>query len=543
MMKRFALVLMALCLMAATGLNPECSQTSARPYASFRVDPEPDSTDILQEVLAMHKALPAPSKEFRKGHISPRAIEKYLKAKEGGFAIQLPHHGLTPSPTIYKGIAYLSGGFGSKQFYAFNAKTGEKIWAVDLDDDGPSSAVVEDDIVVFNTESCTIFALQARTGELLWSYWLGDPLMSTPTILDGKVFTAYPATRGGYGGFGGPGSYGGYGNLNQVKQMAIPPDQIQETETTGVDSVNTYSGKLRATHVLIAFDLKSGEILWQKWIDGDIMSAPVGEKDALYVTTFPGTLYKFNPDNGEVLAANASRATSAPVIVGEDILMSQRTDHDVNYISEALTVKSATNARTRSVAYQKSAPYLDKKVQNASGLKAQAMEYDAGNGFGDGAPANSGWEAASDNIGQSNVSSLQAYQGSRVLHHNGYNYSTMGDEIVCTSADGDVLWKKPVHGNLEQVGGTLATPPLTVDGKLIYATYQGKIIIADASTGEEIQVYDVGENIRYQPVVDNGNIYVTTMQGKMHCIETGNKKLTGWPTWGANAAHTNKIAD
>jgi len=52
-------------------------------------------------------------------------------------------------------------------------------------------------LIVFNTESCTIFALEAETGQQLWSYWLGDPLTSTPTIAQGRVFTSYRHRRGG----------------------------------------------------------------------------------------------------------------------------------------------------------------------------------------------------------------------------------------------------------------------------------------------------------------------------------------------------------
>ena len=48
--------------------------------------------------------------------------------------------------------------------------------------------------MVYNTESCTIFAHDAKSGKLLWSYWLGDPLMSSPSIAAGRVFAAYPAS-------------------------------------------------------------------------------------------------------------------------------------------------------------------------------------------------------------------------------------------------------------------------------------------------------------------------------------------------------------
>ncbi|MCB0847506.1 MAG: PQQ-like beta-propeller repeat protein, partial [Bacteroidetes bacterium] len=95
--------------------------------------------------------------------------------------------------------------------------------------------------------------------------------------------------------------------------------------------------------------------------------------------------------------------------------------------------------------------------------------------------------------------------------------------------------------DLTKSGGHLATPPLAVNGRLIIATLEGEVIVSKEKTGEEIMRFSTGEQIRYQPVVDQGKIYVTTMKGKMFCFETKDKKLTGWTTWGANAAHTNRV--
>ena len=505
-------------------------------WAQTTIPTHADSTDILKEVLNMHKEMPAPKKEFRKGHVNPREIKDYYQKTDNGFTIELPHKGLTPSPTIYQGAIYLSGGFGSKQFYAFDIQSGQKIWGVDLDDDGPSSAVIEDDIVVFNTESCTIFALEAKTGKQIWSYWLGDPLMSTPTISNGMVFTAYPASSAFNSG-------GGWGNFYQQEQKQEQLNEMPYPSTP--EKENTYQGKLNPTHVLIAFDLKTGNILWQKWIDGDIMSAPVAEKDGLYVTTFPGTLYKFEAATGKVLSAHASRATSAPVIVDGEIYMSKRSDSDTSEVAESIAkinMHPGESAPVYQYQYTKKAIYLDQKVQKESDYFGEANDYDAGNGFGNGAPDNSGWQYASSNIGQSNVSSLQSFQGSRVLHHSGRNFSTMGDELVCTDpTSGEVIWTKPLKGDLTKSGGHLATPPLAVNGRLIIATLEGEVIVSKEKTGEEIMRFSTGEQIRYQPVVDQGKIYVTTMKGKMFCFETKDKKLTGWTTWGANAAHTNRV--
>lgn len=498
-----------------------------------RAFPAEDSTNVLADALALQTLMPAPKTDFRKGHVTEKAISDYLQTRDTGFEIQLPRIGMTPSPTIYKGTVYVSGGFGSKEFYAFDAQTGAIKWAIGLDDDGPSSAVVVDDIVVFNTESCTLFAVKAETGEMLWSYWLGDPLMSTPTIADGKVFTAYPA-RGIQSGYN---SSSNNFIQQQIQQIPVPAQAPQANSTQDSPAEKL---RLQGTHVLIAFDLKSGEILWQKWIDGDIMSAPVAETEALYVTTFPGTIYTFNPATGDILSAHATRATSAPVIVGGEIFMSQRADSSGQPVQESIS-KVNKQFAGQSRGYSKQAQYLDHDIQSQSAYKQEALDYDAGNGFGSGAPANSGWDKASANIGQSNVSSLQAYQGSRILNQAGRNYATMGDEMVCTDAQsGAVLWKKPLKGDLELAGGFLATPPISLADMILIATLEGDLILSNAESGKEIKRYTTGEQIRYQPVVDQGRIYVSTMKGKIICIDTGDPRLTGWPTWGGNPAHTNR---
>ena len=84
--------------------------------------------------------------------------ESALSTSKKGYRVQLPSKAPIPTPTAYRGKLYVSGGFHSKEFYCWNAATGKLIWGRDLDDDGPTSAVCDDGVVVFNTESCTILA-------------------------------------------------------------------------------------------------------------------------------------------------------------------------------------------------------------------------------------------------------------------------------------------------------------------------------------------------------------------------------------------------
>ena len=502
-------VLLLICITGLTEWKLNSTHSSSKKTVALAFnDSLAKETDILPQILALNgNDNYRPKKDFRKGNITVGKIDNYLTKTPDGYCIQLPSVTNIPTPAVINGTVYLSGGFGSRQYYAFEAVTGKNKWAINLDDDGPSSPAIEDNIIVFNTESCTIFACDMVKGKPIWSYYLGDPLMSMPTIANGIVFSAYPA------------NYGGPIVVDRIEKDSIPV--------------------IRPSHVLIAIELKTGKILWQKWIDSDIMSAPVAKGDLLYVTTFSGALYKVKQNTGDITEAKAIRATSAPVFTASgELVMSHRSDKaGSNSASEVVVVGYGIKQKA---VYKKEAAYLDKNIQTRSRLKGMAVSADAGNGFSSGAPASSNYSVAYDNIGQSNVSSLQSYQGSRALSINGRLYNTMGDEIVCTDSSGRVKWKHKLDGDIKNEGGYMGTPPVYANGYVIIATITGEVLVFDESTGSIIKKYIVKDAIRYEPVADKGWIFVTTVNSKMYAINTGNPAITGWNMWGANAARTNK---
>jgi Ca-activated chloride channel homolog len=482
----------------------------------------PETTDVTAQVRAMNsKEFQAPPTQFRTGHATPRKLDaKVITQTETGFSIELPSKAPVPTPTVYKGKLYVSGGFHSKEYYCFDAITGKVVWGVDLDDDGPTSAVVEDDIVVFNTESCTIFALDAQTGKQLWSYFLGDPLTSTPTIAKGKVFTSYPAMGGG--------------------GVAAPP------QNKGPDAKPQAAAKRpNASHVLACIELKTGKILWQRWIDSDVMSAPVAVDGEVYATSFGGTVYKFKQDDGTIISAQASRATSAPVVVGNNIFLTTRADKGKDgKVSEKIlgSDKDRLEAKPLFESEAKEAKYLDARIQDKSEFKNKGAQLDAGNGFGGGAPAQANPEAAKKNVGQANVSTMQAFQGSRILNYGYGNFNCMGNEVVCTDPKtGKLQWAVKVQGDLEKTGGFLASAPAAAGGKIFISTVQGEVLQMDPKDGKVIAKYKIGSPARFQPAIQGGRIYVGTENGRVVCIDTGNPQFTGWTTWGANSAHTNVV--
>lgn len=98
----------------------------------------------------------------------------------GGWSVSIPGHRPIATPAYEDGLLLVSGGYGSYEFYAFDALTGQMVWKIHTTDDGPTAAVVERGLVAFNTESCTVIVCEARTGRIIWQEWLGDPLMSQP---------------------------------------------------------------------------------------------------------------------------------------------------------------------------------------------------------------------------------------------------------------------------------------------------------------------------------------------------------------------------
>ena len=182
--------------------------------------------------------------------------------------------------------------------------------------------------------------------------------------------------------------------------------------------------------------------------------------------------------------------------------------------------------------------YLDAKVQRGSEQQKMNADLDAGNGFGGGAPAQANPDAAWSNVGYGNVCSMQAFQGSRVLHMGGKNYSCMGDAVVCNDPKtGKELWSHKLEGDLKKQGGFLGAPPAAAGGHLVITTLKGDVLRLDAA-GKVVKTWETKSPSRFQPAVEGGRIYVGTQDGKLICIDTGDKALTGWACWGGNPQHT-----
>src|SRR4051812_96991 len=68
-----------------------------------------------------------------------------FKPREGkaGWKVTLPGRRPLATPAVVGGKVFLGGGFGSHEFHALDAKTGQPVWVHRTDDDGPGAAAVE----------------------------------------------------------------------------------------------------------------------------------------------------------------------------------------------------------------------------------------------------------------------------------------------------------------------------------------------------------------------------------------------------------------
>lgn len=416
--------------------------------------------------------------------------EKF-RTKDGkqAWKVTIPGNRPLATPAVADGMVYVGGGFGSYEFYAFDAKDGRPVWAIRVNDDGPTAAVVDKGVVAFNTESCTLFVVDGKTGRMLWSKWLGDPLMSQPAIADDKILMAFPGNGG---------------------------------------------------HELIALGLRDGKEHWRAGIAGDIISAPVVYKGSVYLSTFDGTVYRYDLKDGDLVWKKDFQATSAPWLYQDQVFVSKRGADDKKNPTEGVARmekdKGEQNQK-QGMWNKKAAPYLDAKVQQSSEYRAKQKGLDSSVGFGS-APGTAKVAAAEANVGQGTVHGLWEFQGSRPCVVNGKLFLTQGDQVVALDPDsGKELWSKDIAGDLKRIGGHLAAPPSPAGKNLYVATSTGEIMVLSQARGKTEDVIKIGSTMRFQPSLAKGMLYVGTADGQLIGIDLEDKTADGWYMWGGGPTH------
>jgi outer membrane protein assembly factor BamB len=438
-----------------------------------------------------------------KGHlpkVEPPVAFASPDGRTTGWRVTVPGRRPLATPALADGRLFLGGGFGSYDFYAFDADSGRVAWQYQTGDDGPTAAVVGEGFVAFNTESCELEVL-TLAGRAVWKKWLGDPLMSMPAVSGGRVYAVFPDSNGD------------------------------------------------REHYLACFGLDSGREFWRTPIRGEIISAPTLADERVYLTTLDGTLHCIRQQDGHTEWQEAKDATSSPVVWNRRCYFSRRKEV-VRQTAEGATPQQTesvagrgTDPDSSTVTYPgtvRDADYLDYAKRRAgSPLHKMHEAADAGVGFGF-HKGHSKMAHAMHNLGKGSVAGVWSYQGSKPFVYRGRLFSALGDTVHCLDPETEAVhWKQQlgVHGEGAALLDSALTPPATVNGKLFVGTLSGEVYCQDAATGAVLWSVNVGEPIVFQPAVWGGRVFVPTYGGSLFGLRTDDAKDDGWLAWGATAAH------
>lgn len=414
-----------------------------------------------------------------------------------GWVIDIPGDRPIATPAYWDGKLYVGGGYGSYEFYCFDADTGKLVWQVHTKDDGPTAAVVEDGLVAFNTESCTVMVLQADTGKVVWEEWLGDPLMSQPAVAKGKLYIAYPGGQRGKGA-------GGYR--------------------------------------MLCADLKTGKHIWDEQITAEVQSAPVVDGDKVYFTCFDGTAFCLDANSGSTIWKKADAGTSAPVVADGQVVITSKQKKGDSFEEGVIAYQTASSSTSLPAPpivkdYRKKTATQAAYLGNVKGmLSSQATtQLDSSVGFGGGYGLGT---YGDEGLAVKSVAGGWAHQGSRMAMANGRMMNAQGNVIRSYRAnDSEVRWQASAKGKSVSNSDQQFSPPALGKKNMYLCSAQGHVLSIDQDTGDVKFMYATNQPTAFQPILVNGNIYVGTSNGKLMCLATGDQDADGWTAWGGNSSH------
>lgn len=441
-----------------------------------------------------------------------------------GWVVRLPGGLPLATPAYANGRVFIGGGYGSNEFYAFDARTGRLVWKTETGDDGPTAAVVEDGRVAFNTESCTLVVVSAQTGKVIWQEWLGDPLMSQPAVSKGRLYMAYPS--------------GGRDEDDEAqaqKSAAHKHSPHKPKKSAKQEEPEEEQG----SHRLLCADLRTGRHIWERAISSDVISAPVVSGGKVYATTFDGTSYSFDAVTGKLIWRKENAGTSAPVIVANEVVVTQKEESDGKAYESVHRLDARRGvATTQSPLARSEAGYLGKDKGGGVAIKKEAQAaLDSSVGFGS-APEDAQLNKANEHLGVKTVVGGWAYQGSRAAYSRGRMLNAQGRYLNSVGVDdGRSDWRAEVSGGGLSGDEQVFSPPALGEDFLYLSSSLGHLLSVGQKDGRVGFMYHFGEPMVFQPALAGGNVYVGTSNGLLICLKTGSLDADGWYAWGGNGEH------
>ena len=220
---------------------------------------------------------------------------------------------VTSSPAVSGGIVYIA----ADSIYALDAGTGDKVWSFPAKGTSSSPAVANG--VIYVAGSCStdadrqcnpvdgayIYALDAGTGTPKWAFPTANPVLTSPAVEYGIVYTG----EGSLGAKGLDALDAGTGK----KLWFSPMGSDMASNPVVVDRV-VYAGS--HDEKLYAFDAETGSLKWTFDTGSSVMSTPAVADGMVYVGSDDPDIYALDAATGHKIWAFpiGSYAGSSPTI-------------------------------------------------------------------------------------------------------------------------------------------------------------------------------------------------------------------------------------
>lgn len=262
-------------------------------------------------------------------YTSPAVVDNTIFI--GSFISNLPLFGSLPpyEPSINRPFWWWGDGY----VYSIDSETCELNWEFNTGSWIEGSLVVDDGVVYVGNGDGFFYALDALTGERKWEYilpkenaicdLLGFSFIFYAIFCDTRAFFSSPLVFNNIVYFG---SRDGYLNMldqesgDVMKRVKVNGD-MHSALALSLDQARLYGATAETSNNVYGFDVNSGEVLWQRDLQGQIysLSPAVDNEDRVFWPSMEGKLAAFDGLTGEKLwEIDTEQVSRSSVSIGHD---------------------------------------------------------------------------------------------------------------------------------------------------------------------------------------------------------------------------------
>lgn len=365
-----------------------------------------------------------------------------------------------PTPAFDKGRLFTGRGMGSTSFLALDATTGRTFWEKITGENGPTSPIVSDGLVAYNTESCDTESRDEDSGEMVWRETTGGTLLTQPVVAGDMLVIPHPT---------------------MARRPGVNEDAFR----------------------MLIVDLKTGKHHRDANITADVMGAPVSVGGRVFFTCTDGRLFCLVA-SGEGMGWHVvANAISAPVVVGKTVAVSveekrggesvvsiRRYTLDEGDLLDDTPLAPTLVAGVRLLPgqraewdYQGPKPAANaKQLFNAPGRTVNSVDLETGKPLWKSMITGSGLTNAGNSLTPPALGKANLYLG-----------SVKGDVLALKQSDGTLAFAY-------NVGQPLASQPILAEGNLYLGTANGLLVCLKLNNPDAQNWHAWGGNAQHNKV-------------------------------------------